>query len=134
MNKKSLIVLGVVGLVVWLGAGSLRAQAAATQLTVTVAFPFTAGKATLPAGEYIVERDNPTVIHIHNMDTKAAPLAVLMVETRLGAVPGADRPASLVFDHVGEKYVLSEVWLPGEDGYLVSTTRGTHTHEVLKGK
>ena len=49
----------------------------------------------------------------------------------------------LVFDRVGNfepsyteyftGYVLAEVWLPGEDGFLMHTTKGTHQTQIVKG-
>ena len=31
-------------------------------------------------------------------------------------------------------YVLAEVWLPGEDGYLIHTTKGAHKNKVVTGQ
>ena len=49
----------------------------------------------------------------------------------------------LVFDMVGNfepsyteymtEYVLAEVWLAGEDGFLVHVTKGAHQNQVVKG-
>ena len=30
-------------------------------------------------------------------------------------------------------YVLAEVWLSGQEGYLVHTTKGAHKNQVVKG-
>ncbi|HEX7485084.1 MAG TPA: hypothetical protein VF332_02955 [Vicinamibacterales bacterium] len=57
----------------------------------------------------------------------------VMAITRLAA---ADPPASdthVTFDKVGSTYYLSEVWLPGEDGYLVYAAKVKHTHQTVKG-
>jgi hypothetical protein len=50
----------------------------------------------------------------------------------------------LVFDVVGNfvpsyteyvtDYVVAEVWLPGQDGYLVHTMKGAHQTQTLKGQ
>lgn len=40
--------------------------------------------------------------------------------------------AGLVFDVVGDKNVLSEIWIPGVDGYLIQVSKGHHTHKVVK--
>jgi len=52
--------------------------------------------------------------------------------------------AKLVFDEVGDfapsyteyitVYVLSEVWLPGEDGYRIHVTKGAHKTKEVKGE
>jgi hypothetical protein len=39
-----------------------------------------------------------------------------------------------VFDVVGDSYILSEIWLPAGDGYLVAATKGPHTHKTVKAK
>jgi len=31
-------------------------------------------------------------------------------------------------------YLLAEVWLPGEDGFLVHTTKGAHQNQIIKGQ
>ena len=30
-------------------------------------------------------------------------------------------------------YVLAEVWLSGQDGYLIHTTKGAHKNQIVKG-
>ena len=45
--------------------------------------------------------------------------------TRLGA------PA-VSFDRVGDAYFISEVWIPGRDGFLLSGTMVPHTHVTVK--
>ncbi|MDH4272557.1 MAG: hypothetical protein OEW18_11355, partial [Candidatus Aminicenantes bacterium] len=50
----------------------------------------------------------------------------------------------LVFDEVGNfepsyteyftVYLLAEVWLPGEEGFLVHTTKGAHKNKIIKGQ
>jgi mono/diheme cytochrome c family protein len=37
----------------------------------------------------------------------------------------------LVFDNYDGKHVLSEIWVPGEDGVLVSATPKQHTHDMV---
>jgi hypothetical protein len=39
-----------------------------------------------------------------------------------------------VFDRVGDERFLSEVWLPGEDGYLVRGTAAQHQHDIVNSK
>jgi hypothetical protein len=31
-------------------------------------------------------------------------------------------------------YLLAEVWLPGEEGFLVQTTKGAHQNQIVKGQ
>jgi hypothetical protein len=133
VKKQILLVIAGLGLAVLVGAPASAQPLPKLFITVNVTFPFIVGETTLPAGQYTVERDGLDVIHIHTMDRTSKPMAIVMVQTRLARFSQAERGA-IVFDHIGDKYVLSEVWLPGEDGYLVSRTSATHTHEVVKSK
>ncbi len=55
--------------------------------------------------------------------------------TRLsGEIHTTPQDAHLVFDKVGDTYLLSELWIPGEDGYLLQITKGAHEHIVLNIK
>jgi hypothetical protein len=54
------------------------------------------------------------------------------VITRLGATEPPAAEARLVFDKVGAVSYLSELWMPGSDGYLVHAAKGKHTHVSVK--
>ena len=55
--------------------------------------------------------------------------------TRLsGEIHTTPQDAHLVFDKVGDTYLLSELWIPGKDGYLPQITKGAHEHIVLNIK
>jgi hypothetical protein len=118
------------------GAASTFAQA-----TFKVPFKFQAGGKKLPAGDYTV--------------TKAAEGQLMLRQEATGKeypVPFTERIAQpkpavagprLVFDEVGDfepsyteyftVYILSEVWLGGEDGFRVHTTKGAHQTKVVNG-
>ena len=59
------------------------------------------------------------------------------------AEPRIEEPL-LVFDEMGNfepsyteyvtEYLLAEVWQPGEEGFLVRTTKGAHQHKTVKGQ
>ncbi len=44
-----------------------------------------------------------------------------------------DADPELVFDKIGTKLELSEVWLPNQDGFLLLATKGRHEHAVVGG-
>jgi hypothetical protein len=44
-----------------------------------------------------------------------------------------DPDAEFVFDKIAGKTVLSEVWLPRKDGFLLLATKGPHEHTVVGG-
>lgn len=95
-----------------------------------VPFEFTAGTKVLPAGSYkfTLSRGSGgffTVI----VSSGTAGKIYLPVLTRLSQT--WDRDAKLVFDNVDNKHVLSEVWLPGEDGLMLQATSKEHSHQTV---
>jgi hypothetical protein len=107
MNKSYLTV--VLTLTSLLGLG-IKARAQDTEgVRVQVPFEFVAGGQTLPAGKYIVRRvasDPHSGITIRSYDHVA-----LMLPTVVDGTP-AEQPR-LNFEHVGDKYFLSEAETPG---------------------
>jgi hypothetical protein len=54
------------------------------------------------------------------------------VLTRLGGeMRSMPKGTHLVFDKVGELNLLSEIWVPGEDGFLLLATKGLHAHKTV---
>lgn len=133
--KRQAVVLALVAL---LGAGVSTAFA---QASFKVPFPITAGGKKLAAGEYAVAKAADGLVLRQAATGKEIPLAV--VERIAKPQPPFAEPR-LVFDEVGDfapsyteyltVYVLSEVWLPGEDGYRVHVTKGAHKTKEVKGE
>ena len=48
-----------------------------------------------------------------------------------GAMHTTPQDAHVVFDVVDGTHYLSEIWMPGEDGYLVLATKGKHEHRLI---
>lgn len=95
-----------------------------------IPFPFTVEGKVLAAGDYTFARND--------MDTEftvtgaGKNLVLAPILTRINGV--MDKPqqhSHLVFDVVGDTHFLSEIWIPGEDGYLMLVTKGKHTHKVI---
>jgi len=93
-------------------------------------FPFVAGKTQCASGSYAIEAGGGKVV-LRSQDPKGGTIAMLVI-TRLGR-HDTDNATELVFDKVGGKFTLSEVWLGTGDGYLVASTPGDHEHRVLGG-
>lgn len=55
-----------------------------------------------------------------------------LVDTRLAAPEPPASGAHVVFDKVGDLYYLSEVWIPGYDGFLLYSAKEKHTHARVK--
>jgi len=126
MAKRFMLAIAALGFL----SGFLAAQSE-RGVTVKIPFQFVAGEATLPPGDYRIERDvaNPTVLRVLGPDGKNSGV-VLFVVTRLAPV-GRSGYSSCVFDKIGSKRYLSEVWMSGQDGFLVKSTKEKHEHAVI---
>jgi hypothetical protein len=114
----------------------------AAQAVFKVAFPIQAGGKKLAAGDYAVAKTAEGQLVLRQESTgKETPLAV--IERIAQPAPPLAAP-QLVFDEVGDfapsyteyitVYVLSEVWLPGEDGFRVHVTKGAHKTKAVTGE
>ena len=134
MRTKILVTAGIFSLlatllVVMYGYG----QHQTPSIKASIDFPFTVEGKVLPAGQYEFVRDSLAEVFRIKGENKNA--AVAEIITRLYA--GTHRTpedAHLVFDVVGDAYALSEIWIPGEDGYVMLITKGMHKHRVLNIK
>ncbi len=100
------------------------------RVVVDVPFAFTAGPESLPAGSYEIVQTSDTadVLEFRNTETGRAALAPFV--TRL-----ADRgetEALVVFDKDAKNSYLSEIHIPGEDGYMLRGAPERHTHVMVK--
>jgi hypothetical protein len=95
-------------------------------------FDFVAHGKPCPAGDYtLVANDTDEVLTLEAKDPQGGNVA-LMVETRLAERKALADP-EVVFDKVNGQLILSELLVPGLDGYLVAVTKAKHTHESVKG-
>jgi hypothetical protein len=120
MKRRVLVMLAATALLfVALPAASYAQETA----DVTISFPFVAEGKTMPPGHYELQLNTEATAFTLTAVPKETGVFVMAI-TRLAA---ADPPATdthLTFDKVGSTYYLSEVWLPGEDGYLVYAAKG----------
>ena len=108
--------------------GPAVADAQQAGLVANVPFKFVAAGKPQDAGAYGLRVDK-TRGAIELVPPKGAG-EVMLVMTRLAAPEGVMSGGRLVFDKVGDTYTLSEIWVPGEDGFLVHATKETHTHQT----
>ena len=101
------------------------------RVVAKIPFAFIASGSTLAAGQYEFVPDAATeVVRIVGTGKNAA--VIVPIITRLGAaIHTSKQDAHLVFDDVGGVYTLSEIWVPGEDGWLLFTTKGKHQHKTV---
>lgn len=111
-------------------AGFPATARAQTSGKIAVDFAFVAGKTSFPAGSYEFEVSGNKVT-LRSKDPKGES-AFLSVITRLGR-HDQDKESEFVFDKVNDKLMLSEIWLSGQDGYLLLSTPTEHPHRVVGG-
>ncbi len=136
---KRLSALAVVTLVFVLIAGSAITYA---QGTFKVPFKFEAGGKKLPQGEYWVAQSGEGQLTFRQQAT-GKEFQIPFIKRLAQPTPPVGEP-QLVFDMVGNfepsyteyvtEYVLAEMWLVGEEGFLVHTTKGAHQHKPVKGE
>jgi hypothetical protein len=124
--KKHLFVGAFVALFVLVGSGkTLHAQS----VTVDVPFQFKAGNTDFPAGSYKIRalKQSPGTLSFRNANTGETTLVPFI--TRLS--PRDPSKGAAVFDKQDNQSYLSEVYLPGLDGFHLQGAPGAHTHKVL---
>ncbi len=133
MNKRLYASVVAVGLAMLGGSVVLHAQAPVRDIYAKVSFPFVVGEKIFMPGDYEISRPdsvNP-LIKVTSWDGSiSAEVPVIMGLARQDH-SGHETTESLVFDRVGDQSFLSEVWMPGGDGYLVRGTAEEHSHTVV---
>jgi hypothetical protein len=115
MLKRSFL---LVGAALALGQGAARA-ADFRAMTANVPFPFVVENKTLPAGRYLLQRDDQdrSLLLIRNESGKRVGSYVLTYNAG-GHDPSGDKPC-LSFTRKEGKYELSSVWESRDDGVTV---------------
>jgi hypothetical protein len=136
MKRQAMAAAAALALFLVAGAASAFAQA-----EFKVPFPLQAGGKKLAAGDYAVAKTADGGLVLKQVST-GKETAVAVIERIAQPVPPVAEPR-LVFDEVGDfapsyteyitVYVLSEVWLPGEDGFRVHVTKGAHKTKAVNG-
>jgi hypothetical protein len=136
---KRLVVLTIGAFVFCLMTGSTVAFA---QGVFKIPFKFEAAGKKFPAGEYWVVQKGEGQIVLRK-EPGSEEVLIPFKERLAGPETPIEEP-QLVFDMVGNfepsyteyvtDYLLAEVWLPGEDGFLVHTTKGAHQNKIVRGQ
>jgi len=136
---KRSVVLTAAALALVLMAGGTAAYA---QGIFKVSFKFEAGGKKFPPGEYRVAYKDEGQLTLRQEST-GKEVQVAYTQKLAQPTPPVEEPR-LIFDAVGNfepsyteyftVYILAEVWLPGEDGFLVHTTKGAHQTQTIKGE
>ncbi len=127
MRTRVLLMLSLFTLLI---AASAYAQA--PLVLAKIPFAFTVEKKVLPAGQYEftpnIERG---VLRVLDVDKKGEAVLAPIITRLAAGMHTTPKDAHIVFDKVGDVYTLSEIWVPGEDGYLLHATKGKHEHHIV---
>ncbi len=119
-----------VGIFAFLALMSVYGQQ--SMIKATIDFPFMVGNKTLPAGPYEFVRDADAQSFAVRGGGNTAVIGIITRFAReLHTTP---QDAHVVFDVVGGTHMLSEIVIPGEDGYMLLATKEKHEHKVMNIK
>ena len=126
MKKIVITSLAVLLLLPLLGAAQNAPKA-----TADISFSFHAGDKVLPAGLYDFKADvAKSTIRVLNIKTNES--IMVSVLTRISQREGNE--TLVVFDQVKDQYYLSEIHMPGVDGFHLQGAPGPHNHVTIKAK
>lgn len=128
--KKTVTTIAAVGLFLTLAFASASAQTP-TGAEVQIPFDFSAGKASLKAGTYVIIRKSDSMLQIRHATEKKtilvnAPLTIGAHDYRAGE--------RLVFHRYGDDYFLTQVWFTSDQGkqLLPSKAETSAARELVK--
>jgi len=102
-------------LLVVAGAVTARAQIESdVTIEANIPFAFIVNDTTLPAGKYTIKSldiNEPTVLELRSVDGQTS----VLFNTESAQAEQTPNKSELVFDKIGGKYFLSQVWLEGSD-------------------
>jgi hypothetical protein len=107
--------------------GSAQSQ----KVSSKIPFEFTAAGKVLPAGQYEVKYDAERSLVIIKSSEKGPVVNMPILTMLAGAMHTTPNDSHIVFDKIGNKYFLSEIWIPGMDGIDLLSTKEKHEHEIV---
>ncbi len=129
--RKQVLAAVVVAVFALVLAGSLAWAASA--IAVDIPFSFIVKDKEMPAGRYEIRTEGGDERELAVRSKEGGGQVLVQVIERL-ADTGAKQP-KLVFDKMADgKSYLSEVHIPGRDGFLVGIAKGRETHVTVSGK
>lgn len=126
--KKTILTVGFFAL---LAVAAAYGQNAVVRAQID--FPFIVEGKTLPAGTYDFAQDESA--SVFRVSDGGKNQAVAQILTRLAAgMHTSPADGHIVFDKIGDAYTLAEIWIPGQDGYVVAVTKAKHEHKIINVK
>ncbi len=131
MKTKMTLVLLVLASTVLFAAAQTQTQPTSA-LNITTTFSFYVADQVLPPGSYVIKASGTGGNNITVTSSNGRNKYDVEASTRISA--SAEDRDSVVFDVAGNDHYLSEVYLQGEDGYLIPGSTVKHTHLRIKSK
>ncbi len=101
------------------------------EVVAKIPFKFEVLGKTLPAGNYEFKLTGTELNTVMITNTKTDPSIMAPILAPNGLQPPAN--AKVVFEKVGKISYLSEVVIPGLDGYLISAPAAEHRRTTVRG-
>ena len=96
-----------------------------------IPFEFTVAGKVFPAGEYTFTYDaRLRRVAVSDSDKRSVDY-VSIVTFLAAAMHTTPDDSHVVFDKIGNKHYLSELWIPGMDGLDLLSTKEKHEHEIV---
>jgi len=127
MRVKNLVMLILLILLVAVFASGQSRMIAKAKIP----FAFSVEGKVLSAGEYEFTEDAKTRVIILRDSDRGASTMVPIITRLAAATHTTPQDSHIVFDQVGDSYTLSEIWVPGGDGFMLHITKEKHEHRVM---
>lgn len=124
--------LALVGAVAMLLVGSLASAETGTIIKLDVPFSFVAGGKELSSGPYLFRIFGTDQAIVSIADARGGKPIKVVATTRLADLRSSK--VDVVFDVSEGKHYLSEIHVPGSDGYAFEGAPGKHTHAEVPGQ
>jgi len=119
----------LLSLIILLAAGFVYGQSLLVKASIPFAFKVE-GK-TLAAGQYqFIPDANLATIRVVGPGTATGAIAQVMTRMAAG-IHTTPNDAHIVFDKVGDVFTLSEIWVPGQDAFMLHVTKEKHEHRIV---
>jgi hypothetical protein len=134
MKKQAFRIIVALSLFGMLAGLSVYAQDLNDEIDVNIPFKFTVENTTLPPGKYIIRRvfsDDPQALTIQSANFSVA----VDFLTNSAETEQTPNKTHLLFNEVGNRYFLSQIWTQGENiGSQLSPSRAELRLEKLAAK
>lgn len=134
---QGIVSMSVLSFLVFLaGPSPVLAGGSRDEIATKISFEFSVGDRSFPAGSYRISRRSPNAPTLTIRPEAGGEAVQVSVITRLAQRGNSADDSNLVFDKVGDKRYLTEVWMPGQDGFLLkgATETAEHAHVIVPAK